>query len=137
MVRSRGRQSRQEIKGAATIEGAICSQCRQGGVFRSVQAPAREHQITKVGAVKRIASPVSKKFLGSPPVFLYIRDRYGVRGEGAEGRSERGLGPHVIGRPLPSRSPPLPPLLSANMSAPCWRKRLDRSVLHLFPLTIK
>lgn len=51
----------------------------QGGVFRSVQAPAREHQITKVGAGKRIASPVSKKFLGSPSrLFIYLGSIRGV-----------------------------------------------------------
>lgn len=76
----------------------------QGGVFRSVQAPAREHQITKVGAGKRIASPVSKKFLGSPSrLFVYPGS---IRGEGEweGGRSERGLGPVVIGR-LPPLAP--------------------------------
>lgn len=75
----------------------------QGGVFRSVQAPAREHQITKVGAGKRIASPVSKKFLGSPPphLFIYLGSIRGVGREGGRGRRERGLGPDVIGRPPP------------------------------------
>lgn len=75
----------------------------QGGVFRSVQAPAREHQITKVGAGKRIAAPVSKKFLGSPSrLFIYLGSIRGVGWEGGRGRRERGLGPVAIGRPLPS-----------------------------------
>lgn len=67
----------------------------QGGVFRSVQAPAREHQITKVGAGKRIASPVSKKFLGSPSrLFIYIWGRYAVLGEReGEGEENAGSGP--------------------------------------------
>lgn len=111
----------------------------QGGVFRSVQAPAREHQITKVGAGKRIASPVSKKFLGSPPPPSFyisgVDTRCWERGREREKRT-RARARRDWSTPS-LRSPPLPPLLSAIMSAPCWQKRLDRSVLHLFPLTIK
>lgn len=90
------------------MEAAICSQYR---VVRHSTAYAlnAEHLITKVSAVKRITPPVSKKFLGSPPVFLYIQDRYGCGGGERETRARAGVGRDWSA--LSPHSPPIPPLL--------------------------